>query len=93
VGRKQKIAPGKNFLFLENAGGKIQRKRNHNYYYQIMGQLAIAQKDFCYFVTYTFCDILIEKILFDKTFYEESMLPTLTSFFKQHYLPLIVTTL
>jgi hypothetical protein len=93
VGRKQKIVPGKNFLFLENAGGNITLKRNHNYYYQIMGQLAIAKKEYCYFVTYTFCDVLIEKIPFDEPFYEESMLPTLTSFFKQHYLPLIVTTL
>ena len=91
-GREEKIKPGKNFPFLEERDGNFCLKRGHNYYYQCMGQMAICKKHRCYFVTYTFCDILIEKIAFDETFYA-TMLPLLEDFYTKHYLPTIVSTL
>jgi hypothetical protein len=59
---------------------------------QIMGQMAICKKPVCYFVVYTFCDIMIEKIEFDEHFYA-NMLPLLETFYTEHYVPAIVSTL
>jgi hypothetical protein len=91
-GREDKIAPGKKFLFLEKRDGGIHLKKGHSYFYQIMGQMAICKKPVCYFVVYTFCDIMIEKIEFDEHFYA-NMLPLLETFYTEHYVPAIVSTL
>jgi hypothetical protein len=54
--------------------------------------MAICQKPVCYFITYTFCDILIEEIKFDNDFYEK-MLPALEQFYVEHYVPAVVSSL
>jgi hypothetical protein len=54
--------------------------------------MAICQKPVCYFITYTFCDILIEEIKFDSNFYV-TMLPMLENFYTKHYVPAIVSSL
>lgn len=33
--------------------GNIQLKRNDNYYYQVQGQLRVANKGACYFIVWT----------------------------------------
>jgi predicted phage-related endonuclease len=80
-GRQSKIAKGKLFPFLEQRDGGLKLKRNRNYFFQVQGQLKICGKQFCYFVVFTNCDILVEKIEFDGTFFDDKMLRFLTSFF------------
>jgi hypothetical protein len=93
-GRQQAIAPGKNFLFLEKKeDGQIGLKTNHSYYHQVIGQMGISGTEFCYFITFTFCNIHIQKIPFDKDFYESKMLPSLSKFYFQNYLPHVVSSL
>lgn len=42
----------------------MQLKRNHNYYYQVQGQLHITQRSLCYFVFWTPLGMLVEKVGF-----------------------------
>jgi len=41
------------FLNICNNNGDLQLNKNHNYYYQIQGQLRVANKLSCYFIVWT----------------------------------------
>lgn len=93
-GRNSAILPGKHFPFLTiNSDGQIHLKETHNYYYQIMGQLAISKKASCIFIVYTLQELYVEKIAFDSDFFFQNMLPLLTAFYKEHYCPFIASHL
>ncbi len=93
-GRHKKIEPNEDFQFLKTAeNGERMLKRNHNYFYQVMGQLAISQRKTCYFVVYTFEDMFIEKIEYDSKLFLIHMLPTLQSFYYDVYRPFVAKTL
>ena len=93
VGRNKKIAPGKNFGFLEKVGNHVCLKRTHNYYYQLVGQMKIAKKNVGYFVVYTYKDLFYEKITLDESFFNDIMLPKLKEFYNQHYCPYVASVL
>ena len=61
-GRNMKVQPGKFFSFLTFDGTTVTLKKNHSYFYQIQGQLAISRRDFCDFVVYSHTDRFVEKI-------------------------------
>ena len=75
--------------FLEKVNDIIQLKRNHKYFTQITGQMAIIGTKQCYFVAWTTKGKpIIEKIQLDKVLWEK-VLPNLILFFKsfvQNYL-------
>jgi putative phage-type endonuclease len=85
---------GKAFPFLvKKPDGSVGLKQNHNYYYQVQGQMAIAKAKMCYFVVYTFRDMLVEKILFDANLFNNVMLPKLQDFYKSVYCPFVASRL
>lgn len=91
-GREENIAPGPHFDFLEqkSQGGRSMRlKRNHNYYYQVMGQMAVSKVHECMFVVYTHKELFLERIAFDKEFYFNEIYPKLEAFFHKFYKPFI----
>ena len=92
-GRKKKISPGKDFSFLEEVDGEIHLKKNHNYYYQVIGQLKLSKRSFCYFIVYTFEDIFVEKIAMDEEFFKSNMLLKLLDFYDIHYCPYLAEIL
>lgn len=57
--------------------------KNHQYYYQIQGQLNIFRRKYCLFVHYTGDDqdLKITRIEQDQTFWETKMVPALKDFF------------
>ena len=87
-GRNTKIKTGKLFPWLEERDGHLMLKKNHDYFFQVQGQLKIAQRKSCYFVTYTHCDVVIENIAFDEEFYDKMFL-RLCNFYSDHYLPTV----
>ena len=89
--RQCKITPGEDFDFLERNGDQIQLKRSHNYYYQVVGQLKLSQRNHCYFVVYTFKDFFYEKIALDNAFFMNEMLPKLKDFYETKYCPYIAS--
>ena len=65
-----------NLNYLVNNNGKITLKKNHAYYAQVQGQLAITKREWCDFIVYTQKGYLIEKIYLDRDYWsalEESL--------------------
>jgi len=54
-----------NFCLELVGNGEVHLKQNHEYYYQVQGQLMITGTPFCDFVVYTEKDLFIETILPD----------------------------
>lgn len=69
---------------------EINLKRNHNYYYQIQGQLHLTKKEFCYFMVWSNMSFHIEKIERDDDFWNSNMKTQLETFFYSHLLPEIL---
>ncbi|XP_033739376.1 uncharacterized protein LOC117326767 isoform X1 [Pecten maximus] len=85
-GRNNAISVNNNFPFLgKDENGDMHLKQNHNYFYQIQGQLNICKKQRCFFVVYTFKDIFVEEIYVDNYFWSGSMLPKLELFYQKYY--------
>eukprot|EP00794_Sanderia_malayensis_P016402 gene16402-18039_t len=58
--------------FLENCDGKLQLKRNHKYFFQVQGQMALTGLETTYFVIWTMKgQPLVEKIAFDLNFWQD----------------------
>ena len=74
----------KNFYLKEK---KITLFENHQYYFQIQGQLEITESYFCDFVVYTAKDLFIQRIYRDKIFWKEKVFRKLEEFFFLVYLP------
>lgn len=53
--------------------GKIVLKKEHNYFYQIMGQLRVTGRNCCYLVIHTNQWTDIQIIHFDNAFWESTM--------------------
>lgn len=69
--------------------GEVRLKKNHNYMFQIQGQMMIANIDMCYFVIYTKKGMSIEIIRKDQEFCE-NMKTKLTTFYLGALLPELV---
>lgn len=81
--RNEKICP-KTVVFLEENNGDLQLKRNHDYYYQVQGQMLCSGAVTCYFCVYTFVDMKIIKVERDLPFIE-NMLEKLATFYNSVY--------
>ncbi|XP_026278759.1 uncharacterized protein LOC113206748 [Frankliniella occidentalis] len=80
-------------ICLEIVDGQLCFKRTHLYYYQIQGQLAITERQYCMAVVFTDSslvdnwkgqkveDFYVEKIERDDKFWQETMLPKLSRFY------------
>ena len=71
--------------FLDSSG-KVLLKKNHNYYYQVQGTLAITKREWCDFVVWTPKGLSVERIVADQEFWER-IKPKLVQFYKQAVLP------
>ena len=86
---KTQMISEKNLPYLTKESGTLKLKKTHRYFYQIMGQLILAQADKCYFVIFTLKDIHVEEIYADSEFFQSSMLPKLRDFYEKHYRPYV----
>ena len=68
----------------------VHLKTNHDYYYQVQGQLAILNLTWCDFVVWTVRDMHIERIYFNEKFWKERCYPKLFSFYYGIILPELV---
>lgn len=84
--RDQCIVPGPSFPSLQtSSNGEYHLKTNHKWYAQVQGQMACARKAHCYFVIYTFRDLYVEKISFNKDFFDTVMMPKLHDFYNKYW--------
>jgi hypothetical protein len=76
-------------FFMETVNGKVQLKMGH--YAQVQGQLMITGAEFCEFIVYTQCDMVVERIKPDIPIMTE-MLEKLSIFFKDFAKPFFNST-
>lgn len=72
-------------FFAENINGKPKLKRNHPYYYQVQGQLAVTRANWCDFVIYTCMGMNIERIEFASQFWS-TVEEKLKAYYFNHFL-------
>ena len=68
--------------------GILALKKQHNYYYQVQGQMAIASRNWCDFVVYSNDKVSVERIPFDENQWM-NMLPTLKNFYIKGLVPIL----
>lgn len=73
------------------ADDKLKLKGNHVYYSQVLGQMAIGDRPWCDFCTYTKVGIYVERISFNKNTWETDILPKLISFYDNCVAPEIIS--
>ena len=56
--------------FCEEVNGKPKLKENHQYYYQVQGQLGVTGVNWCDFVIYTNVGMIIQRISFNQQFWD-----------------------
>lgn len=67
----------------------LHLKRNHVYYYQVQGTMAITNATECDFIVWTPKSMKVEK-MFDETLWLSEMQPKLIDFYYKYMLPCIV---
>lgn len=75
--------------YLRSIDGELKLKTNHNYYYQIQGQLMITGRKMCDLVIFTFCDLQVIRIMKDEEFCK-NMRSALQSFFNEYHKPALL---
>ena len=76
-------------FFCELINDKPALKREHQYYYQIQGQLGITGLHWCDFVVLFQKGLIIQRIKFNELFWLE-MISKLTKYYQEHVMPVIV---
>ena len=80
------ISQNKKIFYIKKDNGQLKLKKNHDYYYQIQGQLEMNGLNFCDFVVFREVDLYIERIYRSKSFWKEKMFEKLKNFFFLSYL-------
>ncbi len=76
------------FCSLEN--GQARLKQSHNYYVQVQGQLAVLKMNWSDFVVWTTVAMTVERIHFDRDFWEQRCYPRFSFFYFGVMLPEVV---
>lgn len=74
-----------NFCLIKN-GESVVINKQHDYYYQVQGQLLITGAAYCEFIVYTKSDLSVVRVLPDNNF-QMNMLNTLCDFYKTYAMP------
>lgn len=69
----------------------LHLQRNHSYFAQVQGQMAIGGRTWCDFVIFTNKGINVERIAFDECYWQNVLLPKLEAFFDNCLVPEIVS--
>lgn len=69
----------------------LQLRRNHSYFAQVQGQMAVGGRMWCDFVIFTNRGINVERLPFDECYWQNTLLPKLEAFFDNCLGPEIVS--
>ena len=69
----------------------LKLRHNHPYFSQVQGQMAVTGRTWCDFVIYTEKGLSVERIPFDRDFWQFDLLPKLTDFYDNCLAPEIVS--
>ena len=74
-------------LCCELVDGRPKLRRNHAYYFQIQGQMAICRADWCDFFLWLGTSPFLERVNFDSNFWCSTLLPALVNFYHTSAIP------
>ena len=77
---------------LQMVNNKLMLKENHPYYYQVQGQMAIAQVEWCDFAVYTTKGIHVQRISYNNDVWQD-MFCKLNDFYFKHGVPFLKASL
>ena len=66
-------------------------RKEHPYFSQVQGQMGIGQRPWCDFVIYATKGTAMQRIKFDKVFWDQELLHKLTDFYTNSLAPEIVS--
>ncbi|KAH3814311.1 uncharacterized protein LOC127836093 [Dreissena polymorpha] len=76
------------YLFTDE-DGNTTLKKNHTYYFQIQGQMAILKQNYCDLFVFTHHGHIITRVMFDKCFWEQTV-ECLSWFWMNHVYPALI---
>ena len=76
----------RDFCCTSQSDSSLKLKRNHKYYYQVQMQMGICEKKVCDFVIWSQKGLSIERIHFDKSFWDYTY-PCLERFHREYLVP------
>lgn len=76
---------------VDTTTGQLKLKEKHPYFLQIQGQMAIRGRPWCDFVVFTGKGLSVQHIKYDEKFWNETLLPKLTTFYDNCVAPEIVS--
>ena len=77
---------------LHSDGSKtLHLRRDHLYYAQVQGQMAVGGRPWCDFVVFTNKGLSVERVAFDDDYWQKTLLPVLESFYDNCLGPEIVS--
>lgn len=77
-------------LVQKDGGEQLKLKQTHPYYSQVQGQMAVGCRTWNDFIIYTTKGVSVERIFFDKPFWENILLPKLLHFYDNCLAPEIL---
>ncbi|XP_052072779.1 uncharacterized protein LOC127710859 [Mytilus californianus] len=86
---RDKIVSASTVPYLSITDDILHLNHNHNYYYQVQGQLYCSNRLYCDFIVYTLCDSKCFRIMKDDAFIAQ-MLSKLHEFYTRYFKPAIL---
>jgi len=77
------------YVCLDETTGLWSLVKNHEYYYQVQGQLYVLNRSKCYFTVYTLCDVCDIVVDRDEQFITQ-MCAELDDFFERFFKPVLL---
>ena len=71
--------------------GELRLSHDHDYYFQVQGQLAVCNMEYCDFICWTPLGFHTDRIVFDPSFFFDCIKPALDKFFIEVMLPELLT--
>jgi len=71
-----------NFCLQIGEAGRLKLSSDHDYYYQVQGEMNICKRDICYFVVWSPTEFFYQLVERDTDFWDGIMLPRLLSFYR-----------
>ena len=87
---RDQIPSSSSISYLCSTNNGDQLKTNHEYYFQIQGQMGVSGRHYCDFFVYTSSGYHLERIVFDEQFWQ-SLLSTLQRFWQCYVGPEVIS--
>ena len=75
---------GDAFWLKKQSDGSLHLPRSHRFYAQVQGEMEVIGVEWCDFVVFSGRQVFVERIVRDRTYWSEVLLPVLRSFYVKH---------